>query len=720
MRTLRVGFFLLLTLVFCNQQGKTQAHDSLQKVWENIKLPDSTRLLALSIISWDYLHTNPDSAFLLATDIQDYAKLKKLKFWEANALNTMGAVYYIKGEYPKALTYYFKSVKIKQKIGDKRSLAKSLNNIGLTLQEQGSYAESLRYYYKSLRIKEQLKDEQGIAVSYSNIGMIYQFQKRFTKALDFHFKSLALEQKLNNQTGIADCYNNIGVVYDDKRDNVNAMKYFLKALAIREKLGDKTGLADSYTNIGFMFSQQTPAELKKVGMAALDRFGKALEYYNRALKIYQEMGEEKGVAVVYSNIGKLENQRKNFSSGVNWCKRSFDISGKIGAMSQQVEACACIYEGYKGMKDGLMALSYMEKYMGLRDTLINSEQEKKIILNEFQYEYDKKSTSDSIMHAEAARRKDLEISRQKAIAEEQKAVADKERIQKYMLWGGVTLILLFSIFIYNRLRIIRKQNVIIELQKKEVDEKNRDITDSISYAQRIQEAMLPEPQRLKQAFSDAFVLFRPRDMVSGDFYWYSDNKDVRYLCVADCTGHGVPGALMSMMGTEILNSILLAGLTKTPGETLSLTDEYLRYALTRRGHHNADGMDMVMVAWHPEKKIIEFAGANRPLLLIRNNEIHLTPGSHAGIGGTDDKKIFPTTEIKVQPGDCFYLYTDGFHDQFGGDKNKKFMSKNFQQLLCKLAVFPMDEQRQKLDTVFDDWKGKFEQIDDVCVVGFKI
>jgi tetratricopeptide (TPR) repeat protein len=273
--------------------------------------------------------------------------------------------------------------------------------------------------------------------------------------------------KLENPRGIADCYNNIGVVYDEKRDNVNALKYFLKSLDIREKLGDQGGLADSYTNIGFMFSLQSNSELRRMGINSINRYSKALEYYYRALKIYQTLGEEKGVAIVYINIGKLENQRNNFAAGINWCKKGLHVAENIGALGQQVEACGCIYEGYKGNKDGMSSLAFFEKYIAMRDTLLNEEQEKKMLLNEFQYVYDKKASEDSILNAELQKRKDLEISRQKAIAEESLAVADKERIQKYMLWGGVSVGLIFSLFIYNRLRIIRKQSSIIEKQKME-------------------------------------------------------------------------------------------------------------------------------------------------------------------------------------------------------------------------------------------------------------
>lgn len=262
-------------------------------------------------------------------------------------------------------------------------------------------------------------------------------------------------------------------------------------------------------------------------------------------------------------------------------------------------------------------------------------------------------------------------------------------------------------------------------EKEKVDAAHKDIKDSINYAKRIQEAMLPLAVELKRSLPESFILFMPRDVVSGDFYWFLEKEDHIYIAAADCTGHGVPGALMSMIGASLLSQIVNEGKAKDPGGILHALDHELRLALKQHlaDSDTRDGMDIALVRLHTKTNNLEYAGANRPLYLIRKEipEIEEVRASKFPIGGAGiEDKSFGTHKVKLEPGDTFYIFSDGYPDQFGGGTGKKFMTKNFKRLLMLYNGKEMDLVRKQLEDEFEQWRGEFEQVDDVLVIGVRI
>ncbi len=259
-------------------------------------------------------------------------------------------------------------------------------------------------------------------------------------------------------------------------------------------------------------------------------------------------------------------------------------------------------------------------------------------------------------------------------------------------------------------------------QKKLIEEKNKDITDSINYAKRIQEAMLPESNLLEYLFSDSFILYKPKDIVSGDFYWFAEQDGKKIIAVADCTGHGVPGALMSMIGSNILNKLVVEkGITK-PSEILNLLNDEIRIALKQKDNtsETRDGMDIVIICIFGS--VLEYAGAHRPLYLIKNEKLEEIKANKFSIGGVqqEENRIFQNHIVTLQKGDKIYLSSDGFADQFGGSTGKKLMTKNFKELLLKIQNQKMQTQKQELHTTIEEWKGSREQVDDILVIGIGI
>jgi len=252
---------------------------------------------------------------------------------------------------------------------------------------------------------------------------------------------------------------------------------------------------------------------------------------------------------------------------------------------------------------------------------------------------------------------------------------------------------------------------------------HKDINDSINYAKTIQNAMLPDTALLRDSFPESFILFKPKDVLSGDFYWFKKEEDLFLIAVADCTGHGIPGALMSMIGIEKLNNAVLK--TNEPSEVLKQLNKSIEIALCQSTlyEHSHDGMDIAHCSIDIENKTLKFAGANRPLWLIRNGqtEIEEIKGTKKAIGGltTILNPNFDSHEIKLQQGDTFYLFSDGYADQFGGERQKKLTTKKLKQLLLTIHHQPMHEQQKHLNSFMEEWKAGTEQVDDILVIGIR-
>ncbi len=262
----------------------------------------------------------------------------------------------------------------------------------------------------------------------------------------------------------------------------------------------------------------------------------------------------------------------------------------------------------------------------------------------------------------------------------------------------------------------------IELQKVELEQKDKDLTDSLIYAQRIQEARLPSEAYFRDHFVDSFILFKPKDIISGDFYWIGEKGDKVFIVAADCTGHGVPGALMSMIGLEIVEKTGTGENIEYPSQILAILNKGLEKTFSSDkniGTIIRDGMDIGLCIIDKKKKKLEYAGAFFPLYLIRNNQLIEIKGDKLIIGMNPDDITYTDHTIDIQADDIFYLFSDGYADQFGGNQNKKFMYRRFRYLLLTIHRFMVDDQKSILDENIKTWMGKNIQVDDIMVIGFR-
>jgi len=256
---------------------------------------------------------------------------------------------------------------------------------------------------------------------------------------------------------------------------------------------------------------------------------------------------------------------------------------------------------------------------------------------------------------------------------------------------------------------------------KELEQQNKDMLDSIQYASRIQEAILPDIEKIKNAFSDAFVLYQPKDVVSGDYYFFYQRGSKSFVAAVDCTGHGVPGALMSIIANGILKEVIIKKGITEPSEILYALDEELFAALNKKGEITSDGMDVALAVFDSENNSVRYSGAFRPMILLRDNELIEFEANRYPIGFyADVEKVFVSKEIEFKKEDTFYFFTDGYCDQFGGELKKKFNRKRFKELLLSLHGMEMEEQRSFLQYALLNWRQAEPQLDDVCIIGVRI
>jgi len=720
--------FLVLPLAGIAQisAGKQAKVDSLQQV---IKMANDDSIVVKSWIAWDNMiyAIDPDLDFVLNYKIDSLCSVNlnknlsnSARFFfhkaQGNALNVLGIVFNQRGDYSKAIDYYTKSFTSQEKIGNKKGMVNAINNAGFIYQKQGNFAKAVNHYAKGLNIAEEIGSKKGISDSYNNLGLINYEQGDYFKAIDYYTKCLAIREEIEDKRGMGSCFNNIGIIYSDQGDFEKTFDYYTKSLKIAEELGDESFMANTYNNFG----------------AAYQRKGnnvKAIDYYTKSLAIQESIGDQNGMSSTLNNIGNIHYEQNDYVEAKNYSLRALNIAQKIGMPLKTQNASqvlSLIYQKLGNYKEGL---AMYQLYINMRDSILSEANQKEVIRQEYKYQYEKQADSTAI---EQLKKDEL------ALAEEKRKedIATKENEKNNLIIGsgagGLGLVLLFTVFVVNRLRITRKQKDIIETQKSEVEEqkgvvekaheqleeKNTEIMDSIAYAKRIQSAILPPTKLVKEYLSESFILYKPKDIVAGDFYWMEHKDNQVLFAAADCTGHGVPGAMVSVICNNGLNrSVREYGLTD-PGEILDKTREVVIQEFEKSEEEVKDGMDIALCSL--EGTNLKYAGANNPLWIIRNGEILETKANKQPIGKYIDPKPFTTHEVQLQKGDSIYIFSDGYVDQFGGEKGKKFKPANLRKLLLSFQDQSMENQKELLDEAFETWRGDLEQIDDVCMIGVRV
>ena len=662
---------------------------------------------------------------------------------EALSLNNIGNVYLKQGKYYQAVSNYEQSLEIRQDIGDKIGVASSLNNLGLVYRNQGDLDRALVYNQNALKIFQQIDDRIGLANALNNLGIVHRGNGNQELALENFLSALSMFQQLGNKVGEANTLNNIGNIYYQQRKFEKALEFYENSLVISEDLGDKSSAAGKLSNIGgvqlvlgdsveaLKSTQEALALQKQIGddkgeISTLNNLGayyieaknldKSLEYFLAAEKVQKRIGDHTYSTVTLTSIGEIYQSKGQPQVGLNYLNRALREAKRYGSTEDQISVYEKLATTYADLGEFKQSYDYQQQAKMVRDSLDRIVSSRELAEMQIKFETEQKQREIELLSKEKEVQ-DLKITKQNTL--------------RNMIIAVTVLALLMLALIYARYRTkkkaneeLDKKNREIEQQKKAVEEKNWEITSSIEYAKRIQDAVMPSMDEIRTAIPNCFVFYRPKEIVSGDFYWYAKNGDEAFIAAVDCTGHGVPGAFMSMIGNDHLNQIVNVEKRTKPDEILNRLHHEIQVTLKQKHGvtDNHDGMDIALCAINQKKKRLLFSSANRYLYFIRNGELQESKGDHFNIGGImhEDVRQYNLHEIELQQNDVFYIFSDGVSDQFGGEKAKKFGYRRLKDLLLEIHQKPMNQQKSIFEKTLVDWMGNNDQIDDFLLIGIRV
>ncbi len=699
----------LFLICFCFAQAQNRKIDSLEKVLPAL-MQDTNRVNTMVELGTVIARYNVDRAKALGKEALELSLKLKFRQGEADAHHLLGFAHFVGADFPLSLEHYNHSLKINTETGNLRRKTKNLNNIGLVYIRLSDYQTALDYGLSSLKLREETKDSLVLGSSMTTVGVIYGYLNDTVKAM-YYFKS-AYKQSLryNNREEEAKGLENMAGVYLLQKNFEETLKTLFVSLELFKELKDKRSIANTISNIGAVYRDMGKTKL-------------AMEFLQEALKMKEEVKDRVGIANTLMSIGAVYAAEGDYQNAEVFFIKSLGQARQMNNRVTIKENYLCLAELASRRKDLGMAYNYFLNYSNLEDSLLNDESNKS--MNRMQILYDTEKKNRDI----------LELTRGQEVQDSQLAQQNTTIIA---IVAGLALILLLAFFIYRGYRqkqtaeiLLEEKNRLIEEQGQLVQEKNKNITDSINYAQRIQSSILPPDRLVNELLPDSFVLYLPKDIVSGDFYWMEKSKDKVVFAAVDCTGHGVPGAMMSVLGFNLLSqAVNERGLTK-PSDILRHLDAGVNTMLRQSTETNTvkDGMDLALCTLDIEKKELQYAGAYNGLWVVKgangqeaNRQLVEIKADKSPIGVNVDGVVdnYTNHTLQLEKGDCIYIFSDGYADQFGGPRGKKFKYKAMKELLLSINGQTMKEQKRTMEKALMDWKGGLEQVDDVLVIGVRI
>lgn len=517
------------------------------------------------------------------------------------------------------------------------------------------------------RIKELELFSKGFTSLYyrglikSLYGMYYGFQGKYNEALIENENAIKFYKQINDTSKLCSSYRTRANFYFEMEDYANSILFYKKAFELCVQYKNYFYASDNATDIAYCYGL-------KNDFGNTDKYASIAEkYFSQTLSYVDDNYCYTWLAEIYEKIGNSK-------------KSSF----------------------------------YYKKLGEIKD---------KLIVN---------SDADNLMTVEAELTNNFKLSNQKKEFEREKQIKENEkkyqtRLKNIFIVGFIIVAILLFIAYKGYINtkkgkeLVQQRKLEIEKQKQIVEEQNKEIRDSINYAQRIQNAILAPQEDIKKGFTDLFIFFKPKDVVSGDFYWYKNIDDKNYIAAADCTGHGVPGAIVSVICSNSLNSAVGEYNKTTPGEILDTTKKIVVDTLAKNNNNVMDGMDISFLSVDYSKNEVQWAGAYNPLWIIdsKNNLVEIKADKQS-IGKSDTTAAFTTHTLTVDKGSMLYLITDGYADQFGGENGKKFKYQQLKNLLISNSAKSCEAQKQALEEAFVKWQGELEQVDDVTIIGIRI
>ena len=554
--------------------------------------------------------------------------------------------------------------------------------------------KALGYALKAREISANIDYKAGIAYSFRCSGAAYSLVSQFQIGLADLQKAFVLFFELGNKQAIATTLRNIGNIYKALNQIEKSLEHYYNALRFAKEVDDQQGVAYIYGHIGdakFM----------------LHNYDLALDFMYRAIEIHSERGDDFGLANSYIILGNIYLAIDEHQKAFGYILQAINKSNKINHLRGIADANSSLGNFYRDQTNFAKALYQHQIAMSAA-----TEMGEKLLISKVY-----KNISDTY----------------KASGNFEKALETYTRYDEVKSYvqnanNEITVRTLQSQFELEQSEkekeIYKFKNIELANANKLIESKNKDITDSIKYAKHIQEAILPERNYMKQYLQDFFIFYKPKDIVSGDFYWFLEKNGLLFIAAVDCTGHGVPGAFVSIVGGNILNQIVRQNDFTDASEILNSVNTMFNMSIRQTFEESVvkDGMDIVLCVIDKEKMMVNFAGAYNPLYIVRDNEIIIFKGDKFPIGIFigDEVKKFKSQNIPIQKNDVLYLFSDGYVDQFGGNDNKKLMHKRFRDLIVENSQLPMKLQHYNFELFFENWKGNHEQVDDILLIGLRI
>jgi serine phosphatase RsbU (regulator of sigma subunit) len=661
-------------------------------------LTDSARINTLALLSRDYCLVQLDSAFKYCNQLLDLSTKTNNPKGLGSAHDHLGIAYDIQGNFPQAQDHFFQALRLYEKAGQDKYIAAIYNNLAGVYLKNALFDQARTYYDSSLTIRKRIKDLRGESVVLNNLAGMYMRQSKDSLALVFAQQALALKLKLNDKRGIA-------------------------------------------------YSQQTLG----ISLFRLGRLDESLPPLQESIRLFTEVNDLNGLSFSQNALGAYYLLRQRYKEAIRELEKSNQIATRHKNTNIMFQNTWQLGRAYAGLGDFKRAYAYDTLCRQLKDSLLTEEGQKQLRNLKLGHELDKKQAENLLLKKEEETQRKQLVLQQAAtttslvalLASGALAVVffrgrQKERLAKEKMAHLNEEVTQQRDNLQVLNEALHQRNEEIATQRDDIDHKsqllaqqNEAITASINYAQRIQTAILPAPQDLKHWLPESFVWLQPRDIVSGDFYWFvavpMGAGERLILAAVDCTGHGVPGAFMSMIGDSLLSQIVLDRQVYEPHLILAELHQRVRKALRQETTEGRDGMDAALVAidFDAGRKPVrlQYAGAMNPLYYVQGGTFHEIKADKMPIGGFEDKPETPFVlhEVALDGGPLsFFLFSDGFQDQFGGPEGRKFMVKRLKELLASLHHLPADEQLASLQATLHAWQGSREQVDDIMVIGARL
>lgn len=695
----KIEFFRIVVISICFSifyiHSRANKPDSLTAIIKNEKVADTSRIKSCRELAYYYMFENVNTGFALKSAEEGIriAAISGKYLWQARLTSLKAYILqYFTNDQENAIENYFQSLRLYDRAGSTDEKISSYLNLGNIYYQYNQPDDAEKYFKYAEVIALRTQNEEDIALVYNNLGSTYNLKKKDDLALQYYTKARYYYKKFNREFDIA--------VID-----FNMMNISVNRIGVEVSAGARNEAIEVYTRVKDIFKQyeQTGHYIRAIHALGvqLTETGKLKEgmgYYVEAEKIATELRDFLVLKEIYNSMAENSRKRKSFEEEAEYLKKKFVAN----------------------------------------DSLFNVNKSKVIAETQIKYQTERTATENELLQQKSKiqalelTKKDIEIS--------------QSNIIRYTLIGGISLVLLFTIFLFNRFKITNRQKKIIEQQKLLVEEKNKEVLDSIIYAKRLQDAILPSQKIIKKILPENFILYKPKDIVAGDFYWMESTGDYLFIAAADCTGHGVPGAMVSVICSNALNRAVKEMNFTDPGKILDKVREMVIEQFAKSDEEVKDGMDISLLCIHTKTNEMKWAGANNPLWIVQksqgdmeqatsnkssNSEFASSLIPHGfclkeikpnkqPIGFTDKPAPFETHTVTVEKGDIMYLFTDGYADQFGGENGKKFKTSNLKKLFLSVKNEAMEKQKELIHDAFRKWKGNLEQVDDVCVIGIRI